>query len=117
MKPIGTSAKTVNCLEISMQPSTAEPRQFAFIPWIKSYFALIALMAGIVAFPQMAYGRPYPTTTTLTISSTSVNAGKAATLTATVVQNADQVTRGMVVFCRMRTPRTARAQPFSAERS
>ncbi len=99
MKPIGRSTKTVNCLEIPLQPSTAEPRQFGFIPWIKSYFALIALMAGIVALPQIAYGRPYPTTTTLTVSSRSVNAGTAATLTATVVQNTDQVTRGMVVFC------------------
>ena len=83
-----------------MRSSTAEPRQFGFIPWIKSYFALIALMAGIVAFPQIAYGRPYHSTTTiLTVSSTSVNAGTAATLTATVVQNTDQVTRGTVVFC------------------
>jgi len=82
-----------------MQPSNAESRQFAFIRWIKSYFAVIALMAGICAFPEMARGIQRGTTTTLSVSPTSVNAGAAATLTATVKQGEDRIPRGLVAFC------------------
>jgi hypothetical protein len=82
-----------------MRPSNEELRQFAFIPAIKCCFAAILLAAGMCAFPQMACGIEVQTKTTLTVSPTSVNAGTAAALTATVMQGTDYITRGLVVFC------------------
>src|ERR1700674_1366672 len=63
------------------------------------YFAVMVLMVGICAFPQMARGIESETTTTLSVSPTSVNAGTAATLTATVMRGTNLITQGLVVFC------------------
>src|SRR6202521_60404 len=64
-----------------------------------SYFAVMVLMVGICAFPPMARGIKSGTTTTLSVSPTSVNAGTAATLTATVMRGTNHITQGLVVFC------------------
>jgi Bacterial Ig-like domain (group 3)/FG-GAP-like repeat len=82
-----------------MQPSNAGLRKFIFVHSIKTYFAVIALMACLCAFPQMVRGISSGTTTTLSVSPTSVSAGTAATLTATVMLGTDHITRGIVVFC------------------
>jgi hypothetical protein len=87
-----------NLLETPMPPSNAET-QFAFVRSIKSSLVVLALLAGICAFPQMARGRSGTTTTTLTVSPANVNAGTAATLTATVMRGTNPITRGLVVFC------------------
>ena len=109
MKPTTTSttklqtlrdmASAITTATAPLQPSNAQSRQCAFISSIKSYFALVVLMAGVCALPQMAHGIEVQTTTALTISPASVDAGVAATLTAIVMRGTDPITRGVVVFC------------------
>ena len=85
--------------EMLMRTSKTKLLQFTFIPSIKIFLAILIMVAGVCACPPLASASPIPTTTTLAVSSNTVNAGTAVTLTATVMFEATYVTQGMVAFC------------------
>jgi Bacterial Ig-like domain (group 3)/FG-GAP-like repeat len=90
--------------EMLMRTSKMKLLQFAFIPSIKIFLAILIVVAGVCACLPIAGASPIPTTTTLAVSSNTVNAGTAVTLTATVMFEATYVTQGMVAFCDANAP-------------
>jgi hypothetical protein len=66
---------------------------------LKTLAAMLMFSAFVLGPSPLVYGSTNPTTTTLSVSSSSVTAGTAVTLTATVSGQLLPVTKGQVAFC------------------
>src|SRR5271155_4810399 len=66
---------------------------------IKTLAAMLSSLAWVFGPSPLAHGSGNPTTTTLSVSSNSVTAGTAVTLTATVTGQFSPVSEGQVAFC------------------
>jgi hypothetical protein len=66
---------------------------------LRTLAAILISLAFVFGSSSLAQGSTNPTTTTLSVSPSSVTAGTAVTLTATVTGQFSPVTKGQVAFC------------------